>query len=78
MLVVTEPNAYGTITILKKEIYSMRCEDKTTKEDEENRIIRIDVTAENWEENKLLAKGMGIEMDEPKYVECVVDLKKEE
>ena len=52
----------------------MRCEDKTTKEDEENRIIRIDVTAENWEENKLLAKGMGIEMDEPKYVECVVDL----
>ena len=50
-------------------------EDKTTKEDEQNRIIRIDVTAENWEENKLLAKGMGIEIDEPKYVECVVDLK---
>ena len=56
----------------------MRCEDKTTKEDEENRIIRIGVTAENWEENKLLAKGMGIEIDEPKYVEYVVDLKKEE
>lgn len=71
-------NAYGTITILKKEIYSMKYEDKTTKEDKENRIIRIDVTAENWEENKLLAKGMGIEIDKPKYVECVVDLKKEE
>ena len=56
----------------------MKYEDKTTKEDEQNKIIRIDVTAENWEENKLLAKGMRIEMDEPKYVECVVDLKKEE
>ena len=30
--------------------------DKTTKEDEQNRIIRIDVTAENWEENKCLPK----------------------
>ena len=29
-------------------------------EDKEDRIIRIDVTAENWEENKLLAKGMGL------------------
>ena len=59
----------------------MRCEDKTTKEDEEdeeNRIIRIDVTAENWEENKLLAKEMGIEIDEPSYIECTIDLKKEE
>ena len=40
-------------------------------EDEENKIIRIDVTAENWEENKLLAKDMGIEIDKPKYVKCV-------
>jgi len=56
----------------------MKYEDKTTKEDEENRIIRINVTAENWEDNKLLAKGMGIEIDKPKYVECVIDLKKEE
>ena len=56
----------------------MKYEDKTTKEDEENRIIRIDVTAENWEENKLLAKEMGIEIDKPQYVERVVDLKKEE
>ena len=53
----------------------MKYEDKATKEDEENRIVRIDVTAENWEENKMLAKGMGIEIDESKYVECVVDLK---
>ena len=42
MLVVTELNVYGIIMILKK-IYSMRYEDKTTKEDEENRIIKIDV-----------------------------------
>ena len=54
----------------------MKYEDKTTKEDEENRIIRIEMTAENWEENKMLAKG--IEIDEPQYVECVIDLKKEE
>ena len=55
----------------------MKYEDKTTKEDEENRIIRIDVTAETLEENKMLANGMGIEIDKPKYVECVIDLKKE-
>ena len=57
---------------------SMKYEDKTTKEDEENRIIRIVVTPETWEENKLLAKGMGIEIVEPNYVECVIDLKKKE
>ena len=51
--------------------------DVTTKEDEENRIIRINVTAENWEENKLLAKGMGIEIDEPEQIECVTNLEKE-
>lgn len=56
----------------------MKYEDKTTEEDMKNRIIRIDVIAENWEDNKLLAKGMGIEIDEPQYVECVIDLKKEE
>lgn len=56
----------------------MRYEDKTTKEDEENRVIRIEITAETWEENKILAKGMGIDIDNPKYAECVVDLKKEE
>lgn len=54
----------------------MKCEDMTTKEDKENRIIRIHVTAENWEENKMLAKGMGHKIDEPEYVECVVDLNK--
>ena len=41
----------------------MKYEDKTTKEDEEN---------------KLLAKEMGIEIDEPSYIECTIDLKKEE
>lgn len=56
----------------------MKYENVTTKEDEENRIIRIDVTAENWEENKMLADGIGLKIDEPKYVECVIDLKKEE
>lgn len=56
----------------------MKYEDKTTKEDEENRIIRIDVTAETWEENKMFAKGMGIDLDVPSYVECNIDLKKEE
>lgn len=56
----------------------MKYEDKTTKEDEENRIIRIDVTAENWEENKLLAKSMGIEYpSSAEYVELNFDLKKE-
>lgn len=52
--------------------------DKTTEEDEQNKIFRIEMTAENWEDNKLLAKGIGIEIDEPKYIECVIDLKKEE
>ena len=56
----------------------MKYENKTTEEDKQNRIIRIDVTAENWEENKLIAKGMGIEIDESSYIECKIDLKKEE
>ena len=56
----------------------MKYEDKTTKEDEENRVIRIEITAENQEDNKRLAKGMGIDTDNPKYVECVIVLKKEE
>lgn len=38
----------------------MKYENKTTKEDEENKIIRIEMTAENWEDNKFLAKGMGL------------------
>ncbi len=56
----------------------MKYKDKTTEEDKQNKIFRIEMTAENWEENKMLAKGMGIELDEPKYVECTIDLKKEE
>ncbi len=56
----------------------MKYEDKTTQQDEKDRIIRIEMTAENREENKMLAKGMGIEIDEPNYIECTIDLKKEE
>jgi hypothetical protein len=56
----------------------VKYEDKTTEEDKQNKIFRIEMTAENWEENKLLAKGMGIEIDKPNYIECVIDLKKEE
>ena len=56
----------------------MKYEDKTTEEDMKNKIIRIDVIAENWEENKMLAEGMGIKLNTPQYVECVIDLKKEE
>ena len=44
--------------------------------DEENRVIRIEIITENWEENKILAKSMRIDIDNPKYVECVIDLKK--
>ena len=54
----------------------MKYENKTTQQDKKDRIIRIEMTAENWEENKLLAKGMGIEIDEPSYIECTIDLKK--
>ena len=56
----------------------MKYENKTTQQDEKDRIIRIEMTAENWEENKMLAKGMGIDLDIPSYVECNIDLKKEE
>ena len=56
----------------------MKYKDKTTEEDKQNKIFRIEMIAENWEENKLLAKGMGIKIDEPNYIECTIDLKKEE
>ena len=56
----------------------MKYENKTTEEDKQNKIFRIEMIAENWEENKLLAKGMGIDLDIPSYVECNIDLKKEE
>ena len=56
----------------------MKYENKTTQQDKKDRIIRIEMTAENCEENKLLAKGMGIKIDEPNYIECTIDLKKEE
>lgn len=53
----------------------MKYENKTTEEDEQNRILRIEMIAETQEENKLFAKGIGIK--EPSYVECIIDLKKE-
>lgn len=56
----------------------MKYKDKTTEEDKQNKIFRIEMIAGNWEENKLLAKGMGIKIDEPNYIECTIDLKKEE
>ena len=46
--------------------------------DEENRVIRIEITAENWEDNKIVAKGIGSDIDNSKYVECVIDRKKKE
>lgn len=55
----------------------MKYENKTTKEDEQNRIIRFEIIAETLEENKILAKGIGIDTDEPEYVECVINLKRE-
>ena len=56
----------------------MKYKDITTEEDKQNRIIRINVTAETWEENEQLMKGMGIEYpSRTEYMECVVDLKKE-
>lgn len=53
----------------------MKYEDKTTKEDMKNKIIRIDVTAENWEENKMLAKSIAIDV-EPISVEVNICLNK--
>lgn len=55
----------------------MKIENKTSNEDEQNRIIRINITAETWEENKLLAKGMGIEYPSiAEYVELNFELKR--
>lgn len=56
----------------------MKYKNVTTEEDKQNKIYRVEITAENWEENKLLAKGMGIEINEPSYIESTIDLKKEE
>lgn len=56
----------------------MKYKNVTTEEDMKNKIFRIEMTAETLEENKLLAKGMGIDLDVPSYVECNIDLKKEE
>ena len=58
----------------------MKIENKTTKEDIQNKRMVLEVTAETWEENKMIAKGMGIDLDEDNnvnYVECNFTLKKE-
>lgn len=55
----------------------MKYKNITTEEDKQNKIFRIEMTAENWEENKMLAKGMGIDIEEPSYVECNVNLVKD-
>ena len=56
----------------------MKYKNITTEEDKQNKIYRVEITAETWEENKLLAKGMGIEYpSSTEYVELNFDLKKE-
>lgn len=58
----------------------MKIENKTTKEDIQNKRMVLEVTAETWEENKMIAKGMGIDLDEDNnvsYFECNITLKKE-
>ena len=54
----------------------MKYKDVSTKEDKQNRIMRIKMIAETWEENEQLAKGMGIEIPTVDFVECEIDLKK--
>lgn len=55
----------------------MKYKDITTEEDIQNEIYRIEITAETWEENELLAKGMGIEYpSSTEYVELNLELKK--
>ena len=55
----------------------MKIEDKTSNEDKQNRIIRINVTPETWKENEQLAKGMGIEYPiDVEYVELNFELKR--
>ncbi len=56
----------------------MKYENISTKQDEKNRIIRVRMTAETWEENKALAKGMGIDLDRHDYVELNINLKSNE
>lgn len=56
----------------------MKYENITTEEDKQNKIYRVEITAETLEENELLAKGMGIEYpSSAEYVELNFDLKKE-
>ena len=56
----------------------MKYKNITTEEDEQNKIYRIEITAETWEENEQLAKGMGIEYpSSAEYVELNFELKRD-
>ena len=54
----------------------MKYKNITTEEDKQNEIYRVEITAETWEENKLIARGMGIEIPTVDFVKCEIDLKK--
>lgn len=55
----------------------MKYKDITTEEDEQNKIYRVEITAETWEENERFAKGMGIEYpSSAEYVELNFELKR--
>lgn len=58
----------------------MKYKNITTEEDKQNKIYRVEITAETWEENEQLAKGMGIEypinVEYVEYVELNFELKR--
>lgn len=54
----------------------MKYKDITTKEDEENRIIRINMTPENWEENELLLKETGNFIEYPEVITLDIEVNK--
>ena len=55
----------------------MKYKDITTEEDKQNKIYRVEITAETWKENEQLAKGMGIEYPiDVEYVELNFELKR--
>ena len=58
----------------------MKIENKTTKEDVQNEKMVLDVTAETWDENKFIAKCLGMDLDKDNnvtYVKCNFTLKNE-
>lgn len=54
----------------------MKYKNITTEEDKQNRIIRIDVTAENWEENELLLKATGNSIEYPEVINLDIEVNK--